>query len=402
MSRGWFKSWEANAPAPAATTTTARPKTATASDTAAAADRRVSFSGLCVNVQVIDKGVRVKVILEESIAVPFGDDSDIELAAGAEVDVTKFSGPPSPIFGNLDRIRIVGCYATSSSKTPGAQYFNCQEFQLIQTCWELDDLYLARQSLEGKFIVTSRTVKCEPDKADPQDGLFSQMVWPKDASLVTKDQREILFLHFRLQYAPWTADEVLEDDEPPAAMTFCLKLWAKHCEQMMPGPVPMDVWKDVMARGINPIPFVALVSTKQAGQQNGWGNGGGGDQELEIHVLRADFASYVTSPACPLVSRDLVKAHTPVANKKKPTIKSAAGAGSAVVAAIINVSATGLTKDAGGAFPTFRAMTSAPDELIDEEAVREALEAGTVSAVQFFAVPDSGEAKEAPNKKQRK
>jgi hypothetical protein len=400
MSRGWFKSWEANAPAPAATTTTARPKTATASDTAAAADRRVSFSGLCVNVQVIDKGVRVKVILEESIAVPFGDDSDIELAAGAEVDVTKFSGPPSPIFGNLDRIRIVGCYATSSSTTPGAQYFNCQGFQLVQRCWDLDDLYLARQSLEGKFIVTSRTVKCEADKTNPQDGLFSQMVWPKDASLVTKDQREILLLHFRLQYAPWTADQVTDDDEPPAAMTFCLKMWEKHCVQMMPGPVPMETWKAVMAQGINPIPFAALVSIKQ-GEPTGWSNGG--DQELQIHVLRVDFASYVTSPACPLVSRNLVQTHTAAgagaaaAAKKKPLLLAKLGGG----AAIVNVSATGLTKDVGGAFPTFRAMTSAPDELTNEKAIRDALEAGTVSAVQFFAVPDSGEAKEAPNKKQK-
>ena len=47
-------------------------------------------------------------------------------------------------------------------------------------------------------------------------------------------------------------------------------------------------------------------------------------------------------------------------------------------------------------------MTSAPDELTDEEAIREALEAGTVSAVLFFAVPDDErEAKESANKKQK-
>ncbi len=395
MSRVWLKSWEANAPAPA--TTTARPKTATASASAAAVDntRRVSFSGLCANVQLIERGVRVKVILEEPVAIPFGDDdSSIELAAGAEVEVTKFQAPAPLTFGNLDRIRVVGCYATPSSKTPGAQYKNCQEFQLVQSWSDLDDLYLARQSLEGKFIVTSRTIKCEPDKTNPQDGLFSQMVWPKDATLTSsKDQREYLYLHLRLQYAPWTADEVMNEDEPPAAMTFCLKMWDRHCVQMMPGPVPMATWKELMSGGINPIPFAALVSIKQT-EPTGWSNAG--DQELEIHMLRADFASYVTSPACPLVSRNLVQAHTvAAANRKKPTAK---GAG----AAIVNVSATGLTKDVGGAFPTFRALTSAPDELTDEEAIREALEAGTVSAVLFFAVPDDArETKEAPNKKQK-
>jgi hypothetical protein len=397
MSRGWFKNWEANAPAPA---TTVRPKATPSSSTAAAAadnTRRISFSGLCASVHPTDKGLRVKVILEESIAIPFGDDSDIELAAGAELEVSRFqTHAPPPTFGNLDRIRVVGCFAKSSSTTPGARYINCQEFELIQSCWDLDNLYLARQSLEGKFIVTSRTVKCDVDKANPQDGLFSQMVWPKDVSLISKDQREFLYLHFRLQYAPWTADEVLADDEPPAAMTFCFKMWEKHCVQLMPGPVPMDTWKEIMAHGINPIPFVALVSIKQeATTPTGWSNGG--DQELDIHVLRADFVSYVTSRACPLVSRDLVEAHTQVANKKKPT-RAKTGAG-----AIVNVSATGLTKDVGGAFPTFRAMTSAPDELTDEEAIREALEAGTVSAVQFFAVPDDARGtKEAPNKKQKK
>ncbi len=394
MSRAWLKSWEASAPAPATTTT--RPTVSAAA--AAAVDntrRAVSFSGLCANVQVFNKGLRVKVILEESVTVPFGDDTDIELAAGAELEVTKFQDPAPPTFGNLDRIRVVGCYATPNSKTPGARYINCQELQLVQACWDLDDLYLARQSLEGRFIVTSRTIKCEVDKTNPEDGLFSQMVWPKDASLVTKDHREIPLLHFRLQYAPWTADQVQEDDEPPAAMTFCLKMWDKHCVQMMPGPVPMDAWKELMSRSINPIPFAALVSIKHGG-----GGFNGGDQELQIHELRVDFAGYVTSPACPLVSRDLVQAHVAAAaaNKKMPTAMAGP------TGAIVNVSAMGLTKDVGGAFPTFRAMTSAPDELTDEAAIREALEAGTVSAVLFFVVPDDGarESKEAPNKKQRK
>ncbi len=287
----------------------------------------------------------------------------------------------------MDRIRVINCYAKPGSKTPGTIYYNCQQLDLLQSCWDLDDNYLARQSTTGKFILTSRTVMSTPNKAKPEDGLFSKVVWPDDVSMMTKERGEIPFLHFRVQYAHWTAQQVQQDEEPPLS-TFAIKLWPTHCEELLPGgSADLNTWKEIMQRGLNPIPFVVLVSLKTA--TTAWSNG---DQELTVHAFRSGFANYVMGPSCPVVSRALVEAN--ITKKSTPKNNNA----------IVNVSVTGLSKGVGGPFPTFRAVTSAPDELTNEEAIQDAIDLGSIGALVFFAVPDKDKTEGAPSdqKKQKR
>lgn len=374
----WRQNWDATAPTPARGKATLSVKTALA-----AQQRTITFTGLCVSCRTFDNSfTRVTVMLEHDIAIPLGDTETRHHAAGSELEVSMRGAPPpaAKLPQPMDRIQIVECCATPNTKTPGAFYNNMRSVELITSCWDSDDQYLARQSLDGnnKFVVVSRLVETPTDKNKPVDGLLSRLVWPEGATMVTREKGEILFLHFRLQHASWTAQNVVTDDkEPPLMRIFSLKLWAQQCEQMIPGgggDMSIEAWKELMAHGINPVPFVALCSV--ATEADKWSNG---DQALKLHEFRADFAQYITGPTCPTISRALVQRLVPRAAAPKKKVDG-----------IVNVSVTGLYSGVSGAFPTFRVMTSTPDQLTNEQAIVDAMDNGTLGAIQVFAVPSKG------------
>ena len=338
--------------------------------------------------------MRIKVILEEDIDIPDGSTGQHH-AAGSELDVSMrlLDNPAAAavaVADTCDRIRVLNCYAVPATKRPGSFYFNIRGIELVQSCWELDHEFLVLQPIAAghKFIMVSRSIKALPTKTTA--GLFSRMVWPESVSLMTKEKGERPFLHFRLQYAPWAArrqngnDD--KDDEEPVVRTFSLKLWSNQCHKMIPGGelIPLNDWKLLMERGTNPIPFVALCSLEPPNTK--WANKDG-DEDLHIHEFRANFASYADSPsnACPSVSEGLVKSRV---KSSRPPAATAATTGKEIV----NLSVTGFYAGVGGAFPTFRAMTSSPAELTDEQAIVDALESGAVSAVHFFAIPSENAA----------
>jgi hypothetical protein len=273
----------------------------------------------------------------------------------------------------MDRIRILDCYASPSKKEPGRIFYNCKSVQLEQSWLDVcsDDAYLAQQSLNGQFILTSRDVMCNPEEA--ADGIFSRMAWPNDVSIVTRQKtEEIPLLTFRVQYMKWTAEHVTTKEQPPTT-TMEFKLWANHCEQLVPGPLEMVDWKAIMANGRNPINFAVVCSSAK---DNKWATVGGA-QQVKVHAFRADTLGYLMSTSCPPVSRALVQQYTK--NKgKKPKAPSSSSS------SIVNVSADGLLN--AKAFSTFRALTCNPDELTSEDALREGLEAGTVESVVFFGL----------------
>jgi hypothetical protein len=372
MKKSWADSWSSVVPTPFSRTS--------ARAEAAVTQRGPSVIGLLLSIQSTEKSIRFQVRIDQSVIL-----GEKKLEAGTEITVGLWREDPSTILSVnvIDRIRLTDCYASPSKKEAGKMYYNCKSVQLEQSWLEVcaDDTYLAQQSLSGKFILTSRAVKCDEKLAAA--GIWSDVVWPNDVSIVKKNGSEVTLLTFRGKYMKWTADDVTKSRQPQPVI-FEFKLWANHCEQLIPGPLSMDQWKCLMCNQRNAIPFSVICSI------DGSRTTLGGGKSLNIHALRADVRGYLLSASCPSVSRALVKKN----------ISPAGGAEvSSNVDGIVNVSASGLHK--AGAFPIFRAMTSNPDELTSEEAIQEALTEGAAeTAIVFFGLANDD--KEQPSLKKHK
>lgn len=328
--------------------------------------RGASILCLLLNVSFNEQYIKFLVRLEHDVTL-----GDIRLEKGNELEISLWTtakeGEQQHVDA-MDRVHLTDCIPSPSKKEPGKMYYNCRAVRLeqdwIQVC--ADDAYLAQQSVAApnKFILTSRETFSET--------FCSSIVWPDDVSMIKKDGTEIPVLTFRGKF-------MRKDDSQPT--TFEFKLWAKHCETLVPGlSSDIPAWKAVIRR--NTIPFAVVCSVDMTGKFAPIG----GAKLLTVHAIRADTRGYLLSSSCPPVSRALVKQHVqPVKSKDQEA------------ADIVNVSAVGLSK--AGAFPVFRAMTSNPDELTSEEAIAQALAADPVEeTVVFFGMNEGESAK----KKQRK
>merc|ERR1712094_98046 len=92
-------------------------------------------------------------------------------------------------------------------------------------------------------------------------------------------------------------------------------------------------------------------------------------QPLVVDVVRADFASYLRDH-CPVVSFELAQ---------KYGMPRSPPPGSAAVLEVVNVNATGRLPPS--ADTPIRALTSRPQELVDEARIQQELEQGTAEAV---------------------
>jgi hypothetical protein len=365
--KSWAAAWESSAPAPFSRATTVQ-----SAAPAAEAPSGPSFGALLLSISPNEKGDRFQVRLEEPVQI--GND---HFDAGQELTVGAWreEGRATTLVNVMDRIRVINCYTSPSKKEPGRIFYNCKSVQLEQSWLQAcsDDAYLAQQSLlldsKGKFILTSREVVCDPSKVAA--GIRSVVIWPNDVSIVKQEtNEEIPFLKFRVKYLKWTAEHVT-NSTPPAPMMMEFNLWSNNCEQLVPGPLDLETWKAVMSNGLNPINFAVLCSIDPNPKYAPMGGG----LSLKVHAIRADTRGYLLSPSCPLVSRQLVDKY--LAKKKAHGPQPAAAD-----ASIVNVTVTGLLN--AKAFPTFRALTSDPDNLTSEAAIKDAQGATVV----FFAVTE--------------
>lgn len=354
--KSWSAAWSSSIPAPFS-----RP---TGDDQSARVGP--SFLALVLSATPDEKKIRYHVRIDEPITI-----GATKFAAGQEMTITQWTDETTTDIGAIDRVRMVNCYAAQGKK-PGQIFYNCKDVQLEQSWLEAcaNDAYLAQQSLDAKFILTTREVECDPTKK--ADGIRSVVVWPNDVSLVPKKtNQEIVFLDFRVQYMKWTAEHVT-NNTPPTPVMMEFKLWADHCNELVPGPLDMEDWKAVMSNGRNRVNFAVVCSIDKKPDSK-WAPIGGG-HKLHVHAFRSDTPAYLLSPSCPAVSRELVEEY----------VSTKQAAASSPNSSIVNVTVKGLVN--AKAFSEFRAMTSEPDALISEADIRDALEAGTVEAVVFFAV----------------
>jgi hypothetical protein len=267
----------------------------------------------------------------------------------------------------LDLVRLIDCYASPDKKQPGHFYYNCRNIQLVTQSADFNDAFLARQSLEKMFVITSHTIVC--DHTIIAHGIRSQVVWPNDVSYVNKEGEEKIRLNFAVQYLKWTAEQV-RNNSPPTAQQFEFTLWRNHVDQMLLGDsLSIEDIKALMSNGANPIAFTILCSIDNDPKYKPTFPGA---KQLKVHAFVPHLAGYLST--CPIVSRQLVQQYV---QKGEP--KAAVGE-----QPIINVTTAGLAN--AGAFPQFRAMTSSPDTLTDEDSIRDALESDTAGTVIFFAL----------------
>ena len=125
-----------------------------------------------------------------------------------------------------------------------------------------------------------------------------------------------------------------------------------------------------MADGAHRIPFVALCSPDTRPRDSRYTQRG---QPLVVDVLRADFASYLRDH-CPVVSFELAQKYGMSRTAPPPALDPAS--------VVVNVNATGRLPPS--ADTPIRALTSRPQELVDEARIQQELEQGTAEAVIFF------------------
>lgn len=313
-------------------------------------------------VKVMRNGNRTtyEVVLSENAALAEGSRV---IPNGSRLTVSVFDQEPQLAAFPLDLLRLSGLAAKPNPKQPGQFYYNCRSVSVQRFAWECarDLAFLATQrSRERPFLVVSWPVNCPVDEKNPQSGVRMETVWPLEASSSLRGELQPI-LRFRCTWMEWTAQDV-RDHADPDMFKAELTLWPNHCADLLGGALSTEVFAELMARGVNPVPFVALCEPL-----------GPGDTRLKLMALMSDLAEYVAKH-CPLVSADLASEHAATPATPAPTRHDG----------VINVSAHGMPPRGSTSY-AFHAMTSSGSG--DEESIRDALRDGTLGAVAFFAVP---------------
>ena len=348
-------------PTPFARTSSSSFTTASGTD----GDAGVDFEGLLKEASPTGRGggdgLRMKVLLLSAVTV-----GDTRFRAYDTIQVTVWRLPDptmASLLGPLDQVRIEGCTTSSSSAKPGQVYYNCVNVRLVRSCWDLrsDDAFLTRQSPLRPFVLTDRQEVIHADY-----GSF-MTTWPLDVSFVRRsDQLEMRVLRLSV----WHCLPPTDPEAVPVPQELELCLWDRHCNLLVPGPLTIDEWKAVMADGAHRIPFVALCSPDTRPRDPRYTQRG---QPLVVDVVRADFASYLRNH-CPVVSLELAQKYGMSRTAPPPSLDPAS--------VVVNVNATGRLPPS--ADTPIRALTSRPQELVDEARIQQELEQGTAEAVIFF------------------
>lgn len=306
--------------------------------------------------------------------------------AGTELELRCWNKQQQPAdVGAGDRVRLHGAYA-AAGKTPGTFYYNCNRIEIVQTCFDKD--YDVTTRLPGKSLLLVPSLTVEKPPAGAKEGFFSQLIWPTATTKTAKDDTETPFLRLTVRQARWTAKNEKAGARPPLAvmdMTF----WESHCEKLLLGHVPLNVWRALMEGGKNPVGFLAICIQEPPTRFSTPGATG----NLKVQALRSQLRLFLEQ-RCPLVSRDF-------ASELLLPIQDTAPVAAAAVDGVINVSAAGQMPPSDLPYE-FRVMSDAPNQLQTEEDFQQARDCGDLSVWLVFAVQsDRRQGAESLTKKPR-